>query len=219
MSRQDDIKKLITTYNRRLQVLEEQRALQGISVDPKILMEIEDISVQISELETELAEIKLLKIELGLEDIEEQSLRVRTAELEAENRSLNNLISELRTFRSIGNSSNLTAINDLGKGIRIGGLYRNVPLKVFATDWEEYGNGWVKSGWLYMPRRTEKHAIAFFKVHTFQDGNGYIHILDSANPIHIIWLQTDSGFSKEQAFCWSGEEKSLRTDLWKFTWR
>ena len=47
MSGQDDIKKLITTHNRRLQILNEQRALQGISVEPKIIIEIENITADI----------------------------------------------------------------------------------------------------------------------------------------------------------------------------
>ena len=38
MSRQDDIKKLITAHNRRLQILNEQRTLQGISVEPKVII-------------------------------------------------------------------------------------------------------------------------------------------------------------------------------------
>ena len=42
MSREDDIKKLITNSQRRLQKLEEQRALHGYSTDPVILLEIED---------------------------------------------------------------------------------------------------------------------------------------------------------------------------------
>jgi hypothetical protein len=51
MSHQDDIKKLISHHSRRLQKLKEQQALEGISVDPKILIEIEDIEAQIDKLQ------------------------------------------------------------------------------------------------------------------------------------------------------------------------
>jgi hypothetical protein len=39
------IKKLITNKNRRLQKLQEMEALYGLSVDPQILIEIEDIKL------------------------------------------------------------------------------------------------------------------------------------------------------------------------------
>lgn len=45
---------LIANHNRRLQKLKEQKALEGISVDPKILIEIEDIEAQIKGLEEKL---------------------------------------------------------------------------------------------------------------------------------------------------------------------
>jgi RIO-like serine/threonine protein kinase len=54
MSRQDDVKKLINTHSRRLQRLKEQQALAGISVDPKISLEIEDIESEIEKLQAEL---------------------------------------------------------------------------------------------------------------------------------------------------------------------
>ena len=42
--------------------------------------------------------------------------------------------------------------NDLGKGLMLGGLYRDIPLKIMAPDWAEYGTGgWVRSGWLFIP--------------------------------------------------------------------
>ena len=55
MSQQNDIKNLIKTYNRRLQKLKEQQAVQGITVDPKIPIEIEDIEVEIEKLQEKLA--------------------------------------------------------------------------------------------------------------------------------------------------------------------
>ncbi|MBE7555701.1 MAG: FHA domain-containing protein [Anaerolineales bacterium] len=58
MLRQDDVKKLLVNHNRRLQKLKEQQALQGISVDPKILIEIEDIEAEIEELQQELKELE-----------------------------------------------------------------------------------------------------------------------------------------------------------------
>ncbi len=52
--KKDNIKRLITKYERRLQKLREQRAIEGRSVDPKIPIEIEDIEAEIEELQTEL---------------------------------------------------------------------------------------------------------------------------------------------------------------------
>lgn len=57
MSRQDDIKKLIRAHNRRMQVLKEQKAIQGVSVDPKIVIEMEDIEAEVEKLEADLKEI------------------------------------------------------------------------------------------------------------------------------------------------------------------
>lgn len=53
-SKVDDIRRLIINHSRRLQRLKEQQALRGISVDPGILLEIEDIETQITALEAEL---------------------------------------------------------------------------------------------------------------------------------------------------------------------
>jgi hypothetical protein len=50
MPSSDDVKKLIIAHNRRLQLLKEQEALQGSSVEPKILLEIEDIEAKLAEL-------------------------------------------------------------------------------------------------------------------------------------------------------------------------
>lgn len=53
----DEINRLIRNHRRRLQILKEQEALQGISVDPKILLEIEDIETKILELQSQLDEL------------------------------------------------------------------------------------------------------------------------------------------------------------------
>ena len=58
MSRQDNIKKLLVNYNRRLQALQERKALYGLDTPIAILTEIEEIETQIEELQTELAELE-----------------------------------------------------------------------------------------------------------------------------------------------------------------
>jgi len=55
MSRRDDIRKLISNYNRRLQILKEKRALKGLDVEPDILIEIHDIEAEIKNLQIELS--------------------------------------------------------------------------------------------------------------------------------------------------------------------
>lgn len=60
MSRQDDIKKLIFNYERRLQKLKERQAITGMSTAPEILIEIEDIEVNIEKLQAELSELQSL---------------------------------------------------------------------------------------------------------------------------------------------------------------
>ncbi len=57
-SRQKDIERLIIYHTRRLQKLEELRALEGRSTDPKTLIEIEDVEKEISELQLELRDIQ-----------------------------------------------------------------------------------------------------------------------------------------------------------------
>lgn len=58
MSRQKHIEKLISIYERRLQELEKIRAFQGISVDPKIPLEINEIEEEIEGLYRELEILK-----------------------------------------------------------------------------------------------------------------------------------------------------------------
>lgn len=54
MSRIDDLQKLLDLYHRRLQKLKEQEALYGLSVEPSILLEIEDTEIKIEKVEDEL---------------------------------------------------------------------------------------------------------------------------------------------------------------------
>ena len=54
MSQKDKIEKLIKSYDRRLQKLEQQAAVSGITVDPKVLIEIEDIEEKIKGLQADL---------------------------------------------------------------------------------------------------------------------------------------------------------------------
>lgn len=53
MTDQDHLKKLITYHTQRLQKLKEQQAISGSTTDPKILIEIEEIEVQLAELQIE----------------------------------------------------------------------------------------------------------------------------------------------------------------------
>lgn len=62
--RAEDIKKLIFTHNRRLQKLKERQALEGISADPKIALEIEDIEAELEELQDELVQFKAASLEV-----------------------------------------------------------------------------------------------------------------------------------------------------------
>ncbi len=52
MSRQNDIKNQIQAHSRRLQILKEQKAKHGLSVEPKIIIEIEDIEAELEKLQT-----------------------------------------------------------------------------------------------------------------------------------------------------------------------
>lgn len=53
MSEQTHLQTLITNHTRRLQKLKEQRALTGLSTDPGILIEIEDIEAELNQLHEE----------------------------------------------------------------------------------------------------------------------------------------------------------------------
>ena len=58
MIRKSYIKKFLLTYNRRLQKLKEQEAFYGRSIEPGILLEIEDIETKIEALREELKELE-----------------------------------------------------------------------------------------------------------------------------------------------------------------
>ncbi len=58
MPNHDDLKKLIKSHKRRLQKLKEQEAIKGLSVDPAILIEIEDIKAKIKDLQEETAALE-----------------------------------------------------------------------------------------------------------------------------------------------------------------
>ena len=110
----------------------------------------------------------------------------------------------------------LATENDIGKDIKIGGLYQGFPLKVISSEWENYlHSGLVKSGWLYSaPISGISHAVAFFKIHLSDSGTGYIHILDASNPEHTIWLETGKNFREEEKFSWNTNKAAT----WYFEW-
>ena len=58
MSGADDLKKLISLKYRRLQKLKEKEALYGLSADPQILLQIEDIEAELEKLQTELTTLE-----------------------------------------------------------------------------------------------------------------------------------------------------------------
>jgi len=61
MARKDNLQKLITEHQRKLQKLQEQKARLGIHTPPHILTEIEDTEAEIAELQAELAELEAAK--------------------------------------------------------------------------------------------------------------------------------------------------------------
>lgn len=106
--------------------------------------------------------------------------------------------------------------NSLGRGITLGGAYRDIPLQLMATKWIEYGQlGWVRSGWLFIPQWTANHATTFFKVHANRDGKGYIHLTDVSAPAHVIWLTTTAGSKEEKEFHYILHP----SDVWQFSWK
>jgi hypothetical protein len=65
MHSQEDVKRLIHINSRRLQLLKEQKAYKGVSVDPSVTMEIEDLEVELQQLEHQLEERAETKIVIG----------------------------------------------------------------------------------------------------------------------------------------------------------
>jgi hypothetical protein len=89
----------------------------------------------------------------------------------------------------------------LGKGIRFGGSYRGIRLRIAATEWTPYGSDReIRSGWLFIPQWTANHALTFFKIHTYSVGEGYIHIADVTEPAHPVYLSTEAGDHLEMSF-------------------
>jgi hypothetical protein len=55
LSDQDHVRRLIVYHTQRLQKLKEQQALSGLTTDPKVLIEIEEIEIQLAALRSKLA--------------------------------------------------------------------------------------------------------------------------------------------------------------------
>jgi fructose-1,6-bisphosphatase/inositol monophosphatase family enzyme len=64
MSKEDDIKKLISEHNRRLQYLKEREAKTGLETPPHVLTEIEDIEEKIEQLQDELDVLKAMQSDI-----------------------------------------------------------------------------------------------------------------------------------------------------------
>jgi len=121
--------------------------------------------------------------------------------------------------------------NDLGKGVEMGGRYQNPPqdLQLVSSDWARWPDGgWVKSGWFYNPPKSDlSHAVAFFKIHCHDNGNGYVHVLSASRRRHEIWLQTNTGSSQRHTFNYSRpndiksnpEAADRLMAHWPFTWK
>ncbi len=58
---QQELIKLAAAHKRRLRMLKEQQALQGVSTPPQIMIEIEDIESKIAELDEQLTELRARK--------------------------------------------------------------------------------------------------------------------------------------------------------------
>lgn len=75
MARKNDLKKLLATKTRRLQKLKEKEALQGVSVDPQILIEIEDLELEIEKLQAELMSLDTVFDENTTSDLLQDDLK------------------------------------------------------------------------------------------------------------------------------------------------
>lgn len=106
--------------------------------------------------------------------------------------------------------------NQLGNGIILGGEYRGISLQLVATEWTAYGvDRQIRSGWLFIPQWTANHALTFYKIHIFDNGNGYVHIVDTTDPAHNVFLITSVGMKVEKTFHYLVYPK----DTWQFTWK
>jgi hypothetical protein len=183
-------RKLLETLKERKYGRELQLAKLGVMADPIISMEIRDIEEQIKHLS--------------------KSFSQTSADHSVENPELDNLEEQSPLVVGL-----VSASNALGRGITLGGTYRNIPLRLVATRWSGYGMSWMRSGWLFVPQLTCSHAIAFFKLHVQDEGSGYIHIIDASDPVHTIWLTTGTGFKKEDQFHYINHPMAI----WPFSWK
>jgi len=85
MSNQDDIKRLVMNYQRRLQKLKEVQALQGINTAPDILIEIEDIEAELDKFQ---AALKALQHDVSAESPHSSSTSVATTLTDPSNSQL-----------------------------------------------------------------------------------------------------------------------------------
>jgi hypothetical protein len=68
-------------------------------------------------------------------------------------------LSIIQNPRDVQRNRGKASQNDLGKGIKLGGTYKETPLYVTTSEWSMYDDGWVKSGWLYSPSLIYSEAI------------------------------------------------------------
>lgn len=74
MNEQDNIQQLIEIYNRRLQLLNEQRAYKGLNASPELIMEIQDTEKKLAELREERSQEQRTRITTGIEEEREKIL-------------------------------------------------------------------------------------------------------------------------------------------------
>ncbi|MFC1975002.1 NB-ARC domain-containing protein [Chloroflexota bacterium] len=177
MSRQNDIKKLIRVNYKRLQKLKEKQALYGISVDPSVEIEIEEIEVEIENLQTELKEIETQieplspveqhrRIVDGLDEqrriLVEQSEKRRTSQAQ---RVVGQRLSDVATFKNrvlfrqeLGKmlaDSNVRLISVVGRGgIGKTGLVSKVLADLEEDKWIYTDDVLHFEGLMYLSTRT-----------------------------------------------------------------
>ena len=165
--------------------------------------------------------------------------------------------STVKTFPSVIKSLDVKYINgilwhehqnmsiDMGYGITMSALlvseellgevkYRGRELRALATDWGDFGAGFVRSGWLYhdyypyIPDHTYSpdwlvlnnscHAFSFFKIHLFPEGNGYIHISCVSDFLHEVHISTTKGSEIKGIFSFDKSRNQTRDAAWSFFW-
>lgn len=109
--------------------------------------------------------------------------------------------------------------DSLGKGIHFGGTYQGIPLRIAATEWTAYGRQReVRSGWTFIPQWGASHAITFFKIHVYDVGEGYIHIVDVTEPAHPVYLATAAGTRQEMDFHYTENPSAVWGFIWDDRW-